>query len=881
MAQATSGRHEDLPEGEIHIINNFEFADAAARNAAVVVTADIGKVAKQSDDNTYYILIDTTPTWSQIDSAGFDTFLELTDAPSSYSGEAGKVAIVNDAEDALEFGQQLRTTDSPTFAQLNVDNLRLDGNTLSSTDTDGDILISPDGTGTAQIANEVSIGDLSDPTTDASLDLKASDKALLFNRLTTTERDALTPTEGMGIFNTTTLQLENYDGTSWTAMGGGDVSGPPSSVDTGIATYLGTGGKNIQSPVGLTFDGTSGVLTQEETDAFTHTTVRTQDLGTNNVQEIITVGDYVYIYNAGGTTLNVFNIDQPSGAVQVGSLSNSSFDGGRMVIAGKFAYLTSSSNDELLIVDISIPGAPALRGTVSDATDLNGASEIDIKGQYVFVGAVDNDSLTTIDISDPDAPAIVNVFVDGSALEAITALTIQGDFLYVSNLASLQIASFDITDPLSPVLLDTVNSFTAAGSQQLIAVGPVLYIAGTNSNSVATINISDPSNLVTLDNITFTSVNGIAVSGDFMYAVSSALSELNVYDISNPNDITLLTNETGFNEAVRLSLNGNFLYAGHDGGATGVGFSVIRIAGTQLNATQVGSLKANKLDVLGAANFDDAVSMRDGLTVAGGILVQSAVVTPQLKMRNFQTVEKLTDFPPAVAGVITLRDNTLYEVIKSFDTGTDRIVYGIDSKISGLFEAAVITGTPTSGALFTSHPTNLMYMENIVIKHNTNTEDAIEINTTARANFRFVNCTGGIVRGVACAFLSFVNCDFTGGGRYVSDGSGGPDGMLYARATPVSNGVDDLFTFETGVITGNTVFSEVAFIINGVSTAIKIENGVDIGQMRIDQDTFIPTGAAATGVSLVNPDEIGLGIITMAGELLQRLLFLVIQQLLN
>jgi hypothetical protein len=44
------------------------------------------------------------------------------------------------------FGQTITGTASVT-GQLNVDNLRIDTNTISSTDTNGNILISPNGTG--------------------------------------------------------------------------------------------------------------------------------------------------------------------------------------------------------------------------------------------------------------------------------------------------------------------------------------------------------------------------------------------------------------------------------------------------------------------------------------------------------------------------------------------------------------------------------------------------------------------------------------------------------------------------------------------------------------------------------------------------------------
>jgi len=58
----------------IHIIHAFTFADASARVGAIgLVAADVGKVAKQTDDNSYWILIDTTPTWTDITTAGTGT----------------------------------------------------------------------------------------------------------------------------------------------------------------------------------------------------------------------------------------------------------------------------------------------------------------------------------------------------------------------------------------------------------------------------------------------------------------------------------------------------------------------------------------------------------------------------------------------------------------------------------------------------------------------------------------------------------------------------------------------------------------------------------------------------------------------------------------
>jgi len=58
--------HLDLNPGDIHKIHNFEYADTAARTGASVTSDDVGKVAVQLDNNTYWVLIDTVPTWTQI-----------------------------------------------------------------------------------------------------------------------------------------------------------------------------------------------------------------------------------------------------------------------------------------------------------------------------------------------------------------------------------------------------------------------------------------------------------------------------------------------------------------------------------------------------------------------------------------------------------------------------------------------------------------------------------------------------------------------------------------------------------------------------------------------------------------------------------------------
>jgi hypothetical protein len=60
-------KHNSLGLGDIHRLANWEYATAVARLAANGFTADdIGKIAKQTDNNTFWELTAVTPAWLQI-----------------------------------------------------------------------------------------------------------------------------------------------------------------------------------------------------------------------------------------------------------------------------------------------------------------------------------------------------------------------------------------------------------------------------------------------------------------------------------------------------------------------------------------------------------------------------------------------------------------------------------------------------------------------------------------------------------------------------------------------------------------------------------------------------------------------------------------------
>lgn len=74
------GFHDELQIGDIHKLQQYEYADSTARLAATgFVTADIGKVARQLDNNSFWILIAITPTWSPVTASPLDPATTVTD----------------------------------------------------------------------------------------------------------------------------------------------------------------------------------------------------------------------------------------------------------------------------------------------------------------------------------------------------------------------------------------------------------------------------------------------------------------------------------------------------------------------------------------------------------------------------------------------------------------------------------------------------------------------------------------------------------------------------------------------------------------------------------------------------------------------------------
>lgn len=96
------------------------------------------------------------------------------------------------------------TTTNPGFNIYTNGSLRADTSTTLAA-TSGGVLIGSSGT----------------ISSNAKLQIDSTNSGVLFPRMTTTQRNAITASAGLVIYNTTTNALEFFNGTSWTSGGGG------------------------------------------------------------------------------------------------------------------------------------------------------------------------------------------------------------------------------------------------------------------------------------------------------------------------------------------------------------------------------------------------------------------------------------------------------------------------------------------------------------------------------------------------------------------------------------------------------------------------------------------------------------------------------------
>jgi len=151
----------------------------------------------------------------------------------------------------------------------------------------------------------------------------------------------------------------------------------------------------------------------------------------NSASTIQVKGNYAYIASPNSKLLTIWDISNPAKPVEKGK--SSSINGmGSVYVEGKFAYAIGSSVFD--IIDVSNPTANPLPivGTLTVPGSPN-IYTVKVAGNYAYVtNNLASGQIITIDISSSTAPAIVGTVTDSTNLNGADDITISGDYAYVT-----------------------------------------------------------------------------------------------------------------------------------------------------------------------------------------------------------------------------------------------------------------------------------------------------------------------------------------------------------------------------------------------------------------------------------------------------------------
>ncbi len=238
---------------------------------------------------------------------------------------------------------------------------------------------------------------------------------------------------------------------------------------------------------------------------------------------ITIAGRYAYVLTNGGFVfengMEILDISDPTSPIHVGSLlddGTTTLQGASsIVVSGKYAYITASTDEGIAIVDISDPSNPTQVGSLTKSTipELENPDDIAVNGKYAYVsvernvswrrpgvsssnGSTDNpDGIIVLDVSDPTNPTYVSSFFDTSstALEGAGKIVLSGDYAYVTGYEEDGVEILDVSDPTNiahvGAIFDTSTTLLD-GPYGIGAYGKYLYVTSYLENGVEILDVS-------------------------------------------------------------------------------------------------------------------------------------------------------------------------------------------------------------------------------------------------------------------------------------------------------------------------------------------------------------------------------------------------------
>jgi hypothetical protein len=229
-------------------------------------------------------------------------------------------------------------------------------------------------------------------------------------------------------------------------------------------------------------------------------------------------------------------------------------------VLGDYAYVVDGYGG-LEVIDVSVPANPVLVGNYFNGDWLRGFELVGTNAAAI----IPNFGLAILDLSNPANPQLIGQLTNNDAL--FYDLQVAGSHAFAAGYYGLQI--IDLSSPTNPVVVGSWGDLPTsyAQAEQVQVVGHIAYVTvdtdpgSTGGILQAVIDVSDPAHpvfLKYLGNIN-SYLNEMRESGHYLLTVDFN-PFLNVYDNSDPTNITLVANFPTRSSTFGLTIVGNYAY---------------------------------------------------------------------------------------------------------------------------------------------------------------------------------------------------------------------------------------------------------------------------------------------------------------------------------
>lgn len=231
----------------------------------------------------------------------------------------------------------------------------------------------------------------------------------------------------------------------------------------------------------------------------------TADMGmTGKARGGVLLGKYFFLGDTGGADFRAYDISDPTTPTLAGSSSLSTLDNFfSLSTDGRFIYGVNkgTSPGTFFVLDVSDVSRMEIKGSVTNAAFTDNYTYVEAGGNG-FVYCRTLSKLVIVDVSDPSSPSVRGSYdltaAGASSSPPVHAMAYQDGVCYVSEaVADSSIISVDVTDPDAPTLLQAYSASNPVSYHPFLLkpCGDYLVIADFYRLKILIYNISDPSSM--------------------------------------------------------------------------------------------------------------------------------------------------------------------------------------------------------------------------------------------------------------------------------------------------------------------------------------------------------------------------------------------------